>query len=353
MREREKDTPELLRHLVRMHQAGLPWLQSLQMWRDACRRPQQVRDAEQLMAAVRSGLSLTEALGQGGWLVRPLQALSQAGEESGTWSAQMAQWLARHEAQTRMWRQVRSALAYPLLVLLLAAAVLVGVLHWVLPVFESLYRSLHAELPWATRALLSLSAVWVEAGWLIWPSPLVVAAGGLLGWRDPVWRPRLERWLWRSPWLGRWWQMHLEALWCGLLSQLLQAGLDWRAALALVGPATASPWMAWASAQMGRDLALGHALATAMAAGNRRGRVRCGRELFSPTLVQWVYVGEAAGTLPSMLGQWSKLQSEALAQQWQLASRLLEPVLMGVLGLGMGWLVLALYLPVIQMGQWV
>jgi type II secretory pathway component PulF len=127
---------------------------------------------------------------------------------------------------------------------------------------------------------------------------------------------------------------------------------DWRAALALAGPATASPWMAAASAQMGRDLGLGHALATAMAAGNRRGRVRLGRDLFSPTLVQWVHAGEAAGTLPSMLSQWSQLQSEAMTQQWQLATRLLEPLLMGVLGLGMGWLVLALYLPVMQMGQW-
>lgn len=351
MNEQRRDTPELLRHLVRMHEAGLPWLQSLHMWRDACRRPRQVRDAHQLLEAMREGLSLTEALGQGGWLSRPLQALSRAGEASGTWAAQMGQWLARHEQQTRMMRQVRSALAYPVLVVVLAVAVLAGVLTWVLPVFEALYRNLQAELPWATRALLALSAAWAEVGWLVWPCPVAVVAAAISAWRHPGWRARLERMLWRCPGLGRWWQMHLEALWCGLMAQLLQAGLDWSAALALAGPATGSPWLTRASVQMGHDLGQGHNLATAMAAGNRRWHPHCGRDLFSPTLVQWAQAGEASGTLPAMLSQWAGLQAEGLSQQWQLATRLLEPVLMGVLGLGMGWLVLALYLPVMQMGQ--
>jgi type IV pilus assembly protein PilC len=89
-----------------------------------------------------------------------------------------------------------------------------------------------------------------------------------------------------------------------------------------------------------------------MAGTNRRLRPLCGREMFSPTLVQWTRAGETVGTLPEMLGQWSRLQADELADRCGLATRMLEPILMGLLGLGMGWLVLALYLPVMQMGQW-
>ena len=273
------DTPDLLRHLVRMQQAGLPWLQSLQMWRDGCRRPEQAESAQRLMDAVGQGLSLTEALSQGGWLSRPLQALSRAGEASGTWAQQMAQWLARHDQQARMMRQVRSATAYPLLVLFMAALVLVGVLVWVLPVFQTLYRSLNAELPWATRSLLALSDLASTLGWWVGPLPWLGWACWVAGWRQTVWRPRLERWVWRCPALGSAWQLHLESLWCGLMSQLLQAGLDWNAALSLAGPASGSPWLSRASADMGHDLEQGLGLAAAMAGTNRRLRPLCGREM--------------------------------------------------------------------------
>ena len=69
MSDGSASSAELLRHLVRMHSAGLPWLQSLQMWRDACRRPQQAQAVQVLMDALGQGLSLTEALGQGGWQI--------------------------------------------------------------------------------------------------------------------------------------------------------------------------------------------------------------------------------------------------------------------------------------------
>ena len=352
MSDGSASSAELLRHLVRMHSAGLPWLQSLQMWRDACRRPQQAQAVQVLMDALGQGLSLTEALGQGGWLSRPMQALSRAGEASGTWAVQMGQWLERHDRQVHMRRQLRSALAYPLLVALLALLVLAGVMNWVLPVFESLYRSLQAELPWATRALLALHRGWVSwAAWM-WPVPLALGALGVMTWRDRRGRWVLERLLWQCPGVGRVWQVKHEALWCGLMSQLLQAGLDWSAALNLAGPATGSLWMSQASLQMSQDLARGYGLASAMAAGNRRWQQVCGREVFSATLVQWAQAGEAAGTLAALLQQWAAVQTDALAEHSRLVSRILEPLLMGLLGLGMAWLVLALYLPVVQMGQW-
>ncbi|MDI9332365.1 MAG: type II secretion system F family protein [Alphaproteobacteria bacterium] len=352
MTDRGRDTAALLRHLVRMHEAGLPWLQSLQMWQETCRGRRARRQAQALIRAMRQGQSLTEALGSVGGLSRPLQALSRAGEASGTWSAQMGQWLSRHEQQARQWRQVRAALTYPLLVVVLGIGILSGVMAWVMPVFESLYGQLQADLPGATRALLWAREFWTERGTVALLLCSLGAWAVVWAWRHPQGRAGLEQVLWRAPGLGRWWQMHLEALWSGLLAQLLHAGLDWSSALALIGPASGSPLMSRALGELARDLAQGHGLAAAMAAGNRRWHRRCGRTMYSPTLVHWTQAGEASGTLPQMLSQWSAMQAESLSEEGQQATRWLEPILMALLGLGMGWLVLALYLPVMQMGQW-
>ena len=348
-----RDTLAILKHLVRMQQAGLPWLQSLHMWHESRRHQADRLRAQTLIDDMRAGFSLTDALARGGWLTPPLQALSRAGEASGTWAEQLGQWLTRAEHQATLSRQIHAALAYPVLILVLALLVLAGVLHGVLPVFEGLYRSLSAELPWVTRSLLA-----VRDGALVWGGAALTAAivvAGLvsLGQRQPRWRLQIDLMFWRLPLLGTWRQMQTEAQWCALLGQLLQAGIDWSSALALLGPTVGSPTLALVTWEVGRSLTQGQNLAASMVACNLRWRSRCGRDPFSLTLVQWVQAGETAGTLPKMLAQWSAVQSANLTEQWGLATRLLEPLLMALLGLWMGWLVLALYLPVMQMGQWI
>ncbi len=352
MIERGPPTLPLLRHLVRMQRAGLPWLESLDMWRENCRSPKEKARARALIEQVRSGQSLSQALAQGAWLSGAALALSEAGEASGTWGDQMGLWVAHADQQAQLARQVRSALSYPLIVLGLAMAVIGGVMAWVLPVFEGLYASLQAPLPWATQSLLQARRLGAEGAG---PALGLGALATLLGaWarRRPEGRWRLACWGWRLPVLGRWQQMRAESQWCGLLSRLIGAGLDWDRALALVGPATGSPVMAIATQQVRRAVSEGQSLTHALTSANRRWSKGCGRPLFSPALVQWVRAGEASGTLPDVLQRWGQWQADHLAEQWHTGTRLIEPLGMGLLGLFMGWLVLALYMPVLQMGQW-
>ena len=240
----------LLRHLVRMQRAGLPWLESLDMWRDSCSDARQKARARQLIERVRAGEGLSQALARGGWLAGAALALSEAGEASGTWGEQMGLWVAHADAQAKLSRQVRSALSYPLVVLALALAVIAGVMTWVLPVFEGLFAALQSPLPTSTQALLltrrwlvSVTAPGLGAG-------LVLAALGSWTRTRPGGRLRLERWGWRLPLWGRWRHMHAESQWCALLARLLGAGLDWQRALTLVGPASGSEVMAEATHQV-------------------------------------------------------------------------------------------------------
>ena len=341
----------LLRHLVRMQGAGLPWLESLDMWHEGCRNRTQKARAQRLIERVRSGQSLSLALAHGGWLTGAALALSEAGEASGTWAEQMGLWVTHVDRQAQLARQVRAALAYPLAVLGLAMTVIAGVMTWVLPVFEGLYAALQSPLPWATLSLLQTRRVLTDG---LGPG-LIVGLAVLLSRSVVRRRPdgplRLERWGWRVPVLGRWRQMHAESQWCALLARLIGAGLDWHQALALVGPATGSALLAQATQQVQRGLSGGQSLTQAMAMANRRWSRACGRSVFSPSLVQWVRAGEASGTLPDVLQRWGQWQADALIDQWRWATRMIEPALMGLLGLFMGWLVLALYMPVLQMGQ--
>ena len=171
-------------------------------------------------------------------------------------------------------------------------------------------------------------------------------------WRHPQGRLRLELMVWRCPVVGQWWQMLHETRWCGLLAHLLEAGLDWGSALRLTGPTTGSSPLTIATGQTMDALTRGLGPADALALANQRWRKRCGRDLYSPGLIRWLKAAEATGTLPHALKTWSQSQSDTLLAQWGLSLRLLEPALMAVLGLFMGWLVLALYLPVMDMGQW-
>ncbi len=346
------NTRDLLAHLARMHAAGLPWLEALALWRDHVRGSRQRRAMERLMAHLRQGMGLTQALAQEGWIQGPLLAMSQAAESTGTWAAQMELWLKQEQQAQRLRRQLRSALTYPMAVLCLSGLVMVGVMQWVIPVFEGLYAQLPTTLPWATRWLLQLRESWPYLGGLLGGVWIVFAGLGLAAQRHPAGRLQLEMWIWRCPLWGRWRQMHLESRWCGLLSQLLQAGLDWSSALRLTGPACASPMFDSSTRQILLGLERGQGPAEALSQANQQWQRRCGRNVHSPALIQWLKAAEATGTLAQALESWSRSQAETLLAQWEVALRLLEPALMSILGLLMGWLVLALYLPVMDMGQW-
>ena len=343
-----KETLNLLRHLVRTQSAGLSWLEALQMWHDSSTHARQRRHARELLVRMRQGQSLSHALAHAGHLCGAALTLSRVAERNGIWATQMGDWLQQREQDAQWRRQVRSALAYPAGVLLLALMVMAGVITWVLPTFEAFYGQLQSELPVPTRWLL-------EARQFIWAwgdglalAVLALSLGVAWGVRRPAGAKLWDAWHWRLPGLGHWRQMRVESSWCRLIAQWVEAGLDWDQALAMASAAVDSPVMVQAGAAIRQRLASGQSLGQALAAcPHPDGR----RALFSPMLTQWVQAGEATGTVCPLLRQWARLQHERLSEQWQLACRLLEPSLMGLLGLLMGWLVLALYVPVLQLGH--
>jgi type IV pilus assembly protein PilC len=245
--------------------------------------------------------------------------------------------------------QIRSALAYPFAVLCITLVVVAVIMVWVVPVFEGIFSSLGAELPALTSAVLHLSR-WFTSGGAVAVAVCLVL-GCLLGQRllqsatVALW---LDSQLLRFPLVGKLIHHTQLSLWTLTLSDLLKAGVPMLDALEVVAASSTNRCLGLATIELRSKVGQGHSLADAMRGLSPHAFFS---HVFPPLLVQLVNVGEQSGALDSLL---AKLAHQFMSQVDNLMrefTQLLEPLMMVVLGVLMGALVLALYLPVFQLGQ--
>ena len=229
-------------------------------------------------------------------------------------------------------------------------------LAWVVPAFESIFSSMGAELPAPTQMVLSLSRWWVANGWTLAAAFTTVA---LL----------LRHWLRHHP-QGQWAQAQMAlawpvwgelvqlacvSRWARTLSSLMQAGVALPEALDISAKASGNLCYEKYLARVRSDVMNGTALAQALELGTPVTPAGWGagwrRPLFSPQVLQMVAVGEASGRLDEMLMQVARMHEAQVQWLQKRISVLMEPTVMVVLGLLIGGLVTALYLPIFQLGQ--
>jgi type IV pilus assembly protein PilC len=220
--------------------------------------------------------------------------------------------------------------------------VLVVILLWVVPVFEDVFKSMGASLPWATQQLINLS-LWVGQ----WADILF---GALLAFtillsrahqRSLKFQILFEKMIFHIPVMGPLLQNAMIVKWTQTLSALLQAGIPLAEALAPATAASVSPNLAQATLEMTERIQEGQSLSKAMSKSN----------LFSAMTIQMCAIGEETGSLDTMLERAAKLMESDVNQQIGNLSTLLEPVIMVVLGTLIGGILLALYMPIFNLGQ--
>ena len=329
-----------MRQLGTLLHAGLPLLQALEMTA-AGSPPAMAHGWQQVRQAVESGHALHQALRQQSWCDSANASLIEAGEASGTLDQTLLR-LAAHLEQVQIMRsRLRAALAYPLLVLFTACIVLAAMLVFVVPTFAQMFAGFGAELPWPTRLVIRLSQAAIAWGWLL---PLITLLTGLpllrLWQRHATMRLVMDTRLLQLPLLGPLLTQAATARWARVLATLVRAGLPLADALPIAGQASGNRCLADRSQRLREQLLQGSALAAAMQQ----------QAVFPPLALQLVQTGEASGTLEQMLARIAEL-CEAELQQWlRTLSTVAEPALMLLLGLLVGGLVLAMYLPIFQLG---
>lgn len=337
------DVARWTRQLAALLRAGLPLIDALQMMARTQDQAGLSSVGESICTDLRDGQPLSSALQRHEPVFGHLFiALVQAGETSGRLDL-MLERLASHQEKTQaLARRVRSALAYPAVVLTVAVAVLVVIMVFVVPAFENVFAAFGAELPWATQVVIGLSRAWVYQGPFLLGAALVLVILLMGAWRrSPAFVQAVDTFFLGLPVWGRLLQEAALARWSRTLATLLAAGLPLAQALQSVRGACGHRAHAQATDRLREEIERGSSLHAALA-----------REpWFPPLLQQMCAVGEESGTLDHLLEKVADFQEAALDERLERLASLIEPVTVLLLGLIVGALVLSLYLPVFQMGQ--
>ncbi|WP_349976614.1 type II secretion system F family protein [Pseudomonas sp. WHRI 8519] len=339
----KSDPAGFSRQLATLLKAGVPLLQAFEvMGRSGCSAGQAAL-LERLQQDVAAGLGLADALQRHPqWFDGLYCNLVRVGEQSGTLDRQLEQLAGMLEQRQVLLKRVRKAMLYPLLLLLTGLGVSAVLLLEVIPRFESLFSGFDAGLPAFTQWVIDLSTGLGRHG----PLLLISLLGVMLGVRQ-LYRRHAPARLWiacyvlRLPVFGRLLGQAALARFARSLATAYAAGVPLLDGLATVARACGGELHERAVLRLRQGMANGQGLHQAMAA----------EPLFPPLLVQLTAIGESSGTLDQMLEKAASLYEDQVSQALDQLTSLLEPAIVLILGLLVGGLVVAMYLPIFQLGS--
>jgi len=338
-----QDVTRLTRQLSTLLQAGVPLLQAFDIMRRGIRHTALQRMVQDIRQHIEGGQTLHQALQRHAVFDTMFCNLVAAGEMAGMLDTLLDR-IAQHREKSETLRSsLRSALVYPSAVLMIALIVMALLLSFVVPAFEGIFKSFNAELPALTRFVIGLSSGWQRQGWTVLLA-VVISIWALREWaqRSKTLQWRLHGWLLQLPIAGTLVQQACMARWTRTLSTLFAAGITLTDALDAVKGVTGNLHYQAATESMQTQLMRGRSLGQAL---------EDAEHLFSPLVIQMCVIGEESGALDHMLDKAAEHYEREVAATVAKLSTLMEPFIMVVLGLLVGGLVVALYLPIFQLGQ--
>lgn len=280
--------------------------------------------ASEVLERLRGGASLAEALEARGDVFRPdFIGMVRAGEAGGALAPALARQADMLERADRLTQTVRSALAYPLLVLVLTGISLVILLVYVVPQFRPMFEDAGVELPLTTAIVVAVSDFAANHGWLAALVAVAAVALSWSAWRTPRGRLAFARLRLATPLIGDLTRRIETARFCRTLGALLQNGVAILAGLEIASGTIANPVIAEAVRHAAGPLSRGEGLAAPLATSGA----------FPAMAVQLIEVGEESGRLPDMLEQVATVYERETAIAIQRMLSLLTPAV--TIGLGM------------------
>lgn len=333
----------MLRQMATLIHAGIPILSAM----DTLAKTQSLNVVSRVLLEMRNelqmGRSLAESMQQHPRLFDALTCtLVAAGEQAGLLDLMLERIATYREKMLAIRGKVHSAMAYPIAILTIAVVVTVLMLTLVVPAFESTFASFGTTLPWPTRLLIDIASALQTYG---------LAVAGLMGcglwltyrhWQhDVAWQRTTDRWLLRLPILGRLLLQAALARWSQTLASLISAGIPLLNALQPAGDSAGNRSFLGPTRQIQRQLQQGMSLSASLQ----------GQPIFSALTVQMIAVGEESGSLDTMLQKTAEIYEREVSDSVAALSSILEPVMMAMLGLLIGGMVVAMYLPIFQLGN--
>lgn len=340
---RATDVTLFTRQLAGLLRAGLPLAPCLELIADTPSRGGLPRIVGSVARDITQGVTFSEALARHPACFNALYCqLVAVGELAGALPAVLARLAEDRERAGAQRAKLRAALTYPVAVLLLSLAITAGLLIGVVPTFKTNFDGFGAKLPAPTLFVIALSdsvARWSG------PFALLCMVAGIalkrLLTRVPAARSAFDRAVLKLPLAGSLLRALAVARWSRALGTLLAAGTPLSDAFDSLSSATGIRIFDTATVEIARCLRSGERLAAAMRA------VGC----FPPDVVQPIAVAEESGSLDAMLLDLATLGDRQVDEQTSAFASLCEPVVIVVLGALVGGLVVAMYLPIVQLGN--
>jgi type IV pilus assembly protein PilC len=336
------------RQWAALMRAGIPLAQAFDLLSQSAVGSSSVRKhfastLQSLRTDVLSGQSLHKAFQKHPKVFDALYCnLLHAGESAGILEKVLSRLADTLEAQALLKAKLKNAIIYPCSILVVSCGVITVIMLWVIPIFEEVFKSMGASLPWATQCLVDASHLILEWAWAIgFAIALLALLSQQLHTRWLAFQIASEKAMFALPVLGPLCQAAMNVRWAHSLSALLEAGMPLADAVFPAGGATLSPNIQSFTPLLAKQLQEGNSLHKAMSKSG----------LFSPMLVQMCAIGEETGSLDNMLLRAAQLMESDVNQGLGNLSTLLEPILMVVLGTLIGGILIALYLPIFNIGQ--
>ena len=339
----DKDVTLFTRQMATMMKAGVPLLQSFDIVGKGHANPAVARLLMSIKTDVETGSSLAAAFRKFPLHFDALFCnLVAAGEQAGILESLLDRLATYKEKILAIKSKIKAALFYPIAIVVVAFVITAVIMIFVIPAFKQVFTNFGADLPAPTLFVMGVSDFFVQYWYLIF----AVAIGGTWGFLE-LWKRSvpvqifMDRLMLKVPVFGDLIRKSTIARWTRTLSTMFAAGVPLVEALDSVGGASGNYVYQQATKEIQRKVSTGTSLTTSMQEAN----------VFPNMVVQMVSIGEESGALDAMLGKVADFFEAEVDDAVDALSSLMEPMIMVVLGVVIGGMVIAMYLPIFKIGQ--
>jgi type IV pilus assembly protein PilC len=339
----EKDLALFTRQLSTMLRAGVPLMQCFDIISRGHGNPSMSRLLNDIRMDVETGTSLNQAFRKYPMYFDALFCnLVAAGEQAGILESLLDRLALYKEKLLALKGKVKKALFYPTMIIIVAALITAIIMVFVVPSFKQVFANFGADLPAPTLFVIAMSDFFVSY-WYV----ALLGVGGSSYFTYTVWKRSahfqmwVDRMLLKPPVIGELITKASIARWSRTLSTTFAAGVPLVDALDSVGPASGNAVYKEATKLIQNEVNVGTSLAVAMQNSG----------VFPPMAVQMTGIGEESGSLDSMLTKVADYYEREVDESVDALTSLLEPLIMVVLGVVIGGIVIAVYLPIFKLGQ--
>jgi type IV pilus assembly protein PilC len=327
------------RQLATMVAAGLTLIRALSILADQTESKPLSAVITTMRGDIERGLSFSQAISKHPKVFPTVYiAMVRSGEVGGMLDMVLLQLATMLEKQLELRRRVKSAMSYPIAVGGIIVVIVSAMLLFIVPMFEAMYDDLGGVLPLPTRMLIAVSDFLTTAWWAI----AIVSVGAVVGlkrWKaTPAGRLTFDRIKLRLPIAGQIVQKTAIARFCQTLAALARSGVSIMEALDIVADTAGNAVVAEAINEARERVRVGESVSAAL----------MNHPVFPQMVVQMMAVGEETGALDEMLDKIGEFYDAEVSATVDSLTSLIEPLLMVVMGITVGGMVVALYLPMFQ-----